>query len=495
MRLIKFLFVSVVSTIICCLLINPNVYAKSDSAAPKAPNIIVIFTDDQGYEDVGVFGGDHVLTPNLDQMAEEGMRLTDFYVPAPLCSPSRAAMMTGSYPRRINMASGSRFPVLLNQDPKGLNPSEVTLAEVLKTAGYKTGMFGKWHLGDQPAFLPTRQGFDEFFGLPYSHDIAPTHRRQAHFKFPDLPLMDGDTVIEMNPNPANLTRRITNKAIDFISRHQDEPFFVYLPQPMPHGPLHVSDEFIAGVGQASVKQFGLTAEEIKKRNRRALYPLVIAELDHSIGRILQTLKALNIDDNTLVIFTSDNGPSGRTNSDGSQRLLAGHKTQTLEGGMRVPAIIRWPGKIPAASQSSEVMSVMDILPTAAYLAGVGLMKDRKIDGYNIWPILSGQNNVKSPYEAFYYFRENQIEAVRMGRWKLNVLGQRPGLYDLNLDPAENKDLAKKFPNRVVRLKDSIAQFKQNMQIKENGSCGKCRPAGYVDAPVNLMLQKNNRRTD
>ncbi|WP_017446498.1 sulfatase [Gayadomonas joobiniege] len=459
------------------------------AASQVKPNVIVIFTDDQGWEDVGIYGGDHVLTPNLDQMAKEGIQLTDFYAPAPLCSPSRAALMTGSYPRRVNMATGSNFPVLLAGDAKGLNPAEVTIAEIMQQAGYATGMFGKWHLGDQPSFLPTKQGFKEFFGLPYSHDIWPKHHRQEHFKFPDLPLLDGETVIELNPDPRQLTRRFTARAIDFIKRHKDQPFFLYMPQPMPHGPLYVSPEFTEGEGQMSIQKFGFTEKELKKRNRKATYPLVVAELDHSVGQILNTLKTLGIDQKTLVIFSSDNGPSGRKNSDGTDRLLAGHKTQTLEGGMRVPTIARWPGKIPAGQVSNEVATLMDILPTAAYLAGASLPTDRVLDGKNIWPLLSGQQGAKSPYEAFFYHRENTIEAVRVGVWKLAIKGQRPGLYNLSEDPSEKQNVAKDYPNKVIELTKKINEFKQNLQINDDESCGKCRPAGYVDVPVNLMFQK------
>ena len=228
---------------------------QSEERAKEHPNLIVIFTDDQGYGDLSCFGGDHVYTPNIDQMAKEGARLTSFYVASPLCSPSRAALMTGCYPRRVgmepasslaialpNIPSGKKFPVCLAGDGKGLNPDEITIAEVAQSAGYRTGMFGKWHLGDQPQFLPTRQGFEEFFGLPYSHDIMPKHPRQKYFQFPPLPLLEGEEVIELDPNPDYLTRRVTERAVKFIKDHKNENFFLYVAHPLPHGPLAASPE-------------------------------------------------------------------------------------------------------------------------------------------------------------------------------------------------------------------------------------------------------------
>ncbi|MDO6721354.1 sulfatase [Psychrosphaera sp. 1_MG-2023] len=454
---------------------------KSEKQTSK-PNFIVIFTDDQGYEDVGVFGGDHVATPNLDQMASEGLVLTDFYVASPLCSPSRAALMTGSYPRRINMATGSNFPVLLAGDSKGLNPSEITIAETLKEAGYITGMFGKWHLGDQPEVLPTRQGFDEFFGLPYSHDISPTHKKQARFKFPDLPLMSGETVIELNPDPANLTRRITDKAVDFIKRHKDESFFLYLPQPMPHAPLHVSKEYLATVDDNTKNRLGISDQDIKRGLKKAMYPLVIGELDSAVGRVLNTLKELELDANTIVIYTSDNGPAGKLNSDGSKRYLSGRKTLTLEGGMRVPTIAWAPGMIAANTISKEVTTSMDILPTLAAIAGAKVPADRVIDGKNIWPILTGKKDAKSPYDAFFYYRENTLEAVRSGDWKLSIKGVRPGLYNLVKDPAETHDLTKQFPNKAEQLLAHIIDFEAELGIDKTGACANCRPAAEIEDP-------------
>ena len=280
---------------------EPNVTSK--------PNFIIIFTDDQGYGDLGCFGGTHVKTPRIDQMAAEGARLTSFYVAAPLCTPSRAALMTGCYPKRVDMATGSNFGTLHAADTKGLNPEEITIAEVLKSAGYKTGMFGKWHLGDQPEFLPTRQGFDEFFGLPYSHDIHPFHPSQESFQFPPLPLLDGDKVIEMDPDANFFTKRFTERAVKFIENNKDKPFFLYVPHPIPHRPLHASPPFMEGIAPEITDKLKNEGKSIHYKMRDKLFPQAIAEIDWSVGQILDALKKNGIDENTVVLFTSDNGPA------------------------------------------------------------------------------------------------------------------------------------------------------------------------------------------
>ena len=468
-------------TLLCLACAHPLTVCHAD----RPPNFVLIFTDDQGYADLSCFGGKHVSTPRIDQMAAEGTRLTSFYVAAPLCTPSRAGLMTGCYPRRIDMAYGSDFAVLLAADKKGLNPKEVTIAEVLKSAGYKTGMFGKWHLGDQPEFLPTRQGFDEFFGIPYSHDIHPDHPRQKHFKFPGLPLLENEKVIEMDPDPDYLTQRFTQRAVKFIDANKDEPFFLYVPHPIPHGPLAASPEFLKDLPDAVRSQL----EREKKTDyklRRKLFRPAISEIDWSVGQILDALKRNAIDENTIVIFTSDNGPAN-----GKATPLRGKKGSTFEGGMREPTVVRWPGKIPAGQVNDELMTAMDLLPTFAKLAGAEVPADRVIDGKDIWPVLTGKQ--KTPHESFFYYRDNELKAVRSGKWKLHLttakvtakgIGKNPGaaLFDLESDISEKKNVLAANPEVAKRLGSYVEEFEK--KIAQNS-----RPAGFVDNPKPLTGNK------
>lgn len=455
------------------------------AASPTRPNFVVIFTDDQGYADLGCFGGTHVNTPRIDRMATEGAKLTSFYMAAPLCTPSRAALMTGSYPRRIDMAYGYDFAVLLAGDTKGMHPNEVTIAEVLKSAGYQTGIFGKWHLGDQPEFLPTRQGFDEFFGIPYSHDIHPNHPRQDHFQFPPLALLEGEMVIEMDPDADYLTQRITEQAIDFIERNKDEPFFLYVPHPIPHGPLHVSPPFMKEVPASIKAELAKEGDGIDYGTRRNLFPQSISEIDWSVGEILDTLKANGLDDNTIVIFTTDNGPAA-----GKADPLQGKKGSTYEGGLRVPAVIRWPGNIPAGVEIDELMTAMDLLPTFANLAGGEIPSDRVIDGRDIWPVLT--QDAKSPHEVFFYYRDNDLKAVRSGKWKLHltlppVRGEegepKSVLYDLKADIGEKNDVLSEHPEVADRLRTYVKAFEK--ELAQNS-----RPAAFVENPVPLSKRGN-----
>ena len=438
----------------------------------EKPNFVIIFTDDQGYGDLSCFGGTHVSTPRIDQMAAEGAKLTSFYVAAPVCTPSRAALMTGCYPKRVDMATGSNFGVLLAGDPKGLNPEEVTIAEVLKSAGYATGIFGKWHLGDQPEFLPTKQGFDEYFGIPYSHDIHPFHPRQKHFKFPPLALLDGETVIEMDPDADYLTKRLTEHAVSFIERHKDEPFFLYLPHPIPHKPLHVSPPFTEGVASEVAERLKDEKDGIDYKTRDKLFRQAINEIDWSVGQILDTLKAQGLDENTFVLFTSDNGPSI-----GSAGPLKGRKGSTNEGGMRESTVVRWPGKIPAGKPNDELMTTMDLLPTFAKLAGADIPSDRIIDGKDILPTLT--EGAPTPHEAFFYHGGNTLAAVRSGQWKLHAKNGNPSeLYDLQTDIGEKKNVLKDNPEVVKRLHQYMTDFAAD--IAENS-----RPAAFVENPVPL----------
>ena len=427
------------------------------NAATK-PNFVIIFTDDQGYADLGCFGGDHVKTPRIDQMAKEGAKLTSFYVAGNVCTPSRAALMTGSYPKRVGLAGG----VFLAGDKNGLNSDEITIAEVLKSAGYATGMFGKWHLGDQLEFLPTRQGFDEFFGLPYSHDIHPYHGNDKKYKFPPLPLMEMETVIEEEPDADYLTKRITERAVDFIERHKDEPFFLYVPHPIPHRPIHVSPPFMDDV-PASIRAKLDSEQGVDYKTRDKLYNQVIGEIDWSVGQILDALKANGVDENTIVIFSSDNGPKL-----GKAKPLSGGKGSVFEGGQRVPTVIRWPAGIPAGQSNSTLMTAMDLLPTFAKLAGAELPSDRVIDGKDILPVLA-QGGV-TPHEAFFYFNANTLTAVRSGEWKLH-LGKKAALYNLDEDIGEKVNVLKSHPEIAEQLQAYVAAFETNLAKNS-------RPAGY-----------------
>ncbi|MGJ8644433.1 MAG: sulfatase family protein [Luteolibacter sp.] len=449
----------------------------SSVTAAERPNFIIILTDDQGYSDLGCFGGDHVTTPRIDQMAAEGAKLTNFYVAAAICTPSRAALMTGSYPKRNGMASG----VFLAGDERGLHPDEITIAEVLKTQGYKTGMFGKWHLGDQPEFLPTRQGFDEFFGLPYSHDIHPFHTNDKKYNFPPLPLMEMEEVIEEEPDADFLTKRITERAVDFIERHKDEPFFLYVPHPIPHRPIHMSPPFMDGIPEEV--QAKLKCENgIDYKTRDKIYNQAIGEIDWSVGQILDALKANGIDDNTVVIFSSDNGPKlGKT------KPLRGGKGAFLEGGMRMPTVIRWPGKIPAGVPNSELMTTMDLLPTFAKLAGADISSDRVIDGKDITPTLF--ENKATPHEAFFYHQGEVLKAVRSGKWKLHLGSAKEkqaaggALYDLETDMGESKNLLEEYPETAERLRVLAEDFQT--ELAQNS-----RPVGLVKNPKTLTERKN-----
>lgn len=450
-----------------------------DTGPSSTPNFVIIFTDDQGYGDLSCYGAEHVSTPRIDQMAREGSRLTSFYVAAPVCTPSRAALMTGCYPKRVGMATGSNFGVLLAGDPKGLNPKEITIAEVLKSAGYKTGIFGKWHLGDQPEFLPTQQGFDEFFGLPFSHDIHPFHHKQSRFNFPPLPLLENDKVIEMDPDADYLIQRFTARAVNFIEKNKDNPFFLYVPHPIPHVPLHVSPPFMKGVAADVKVELDKEDGNIDYPTRDKLFRQAIAEIDWSVGQIFDALKSNGVDENTLVLFTSDNGP-GRWRTENPPNHagpLRGKKGTTFEGGMREPTVIRWPGKIPAGKDNNEMMTAMDLLPTFAKLAGAEVPSDRIIDGKDIWPTLT--HKAKTPHDTFFYHRNEALLAVRSGNWKLHVSKGRPTqLYDLENDIGETKNVIKSHPDVVKKLHQYLKEFASD--IADNS-----RPAAFVDNPMPL----------
>lgn len=439
------------------------------------PNFIIIFCDDLGYGDLGCYGSKKHRTPNIDRMAAEGMRFTSFYVTSSVCTPSRSSLMTGCYPRRVNMHQDSNnLCVLFPVGKKGLNPNEITIAEVLKSRGYATACVGKWHLGDQPQFLPTSQGFDYYYGIPYSNDMGTRKKTNR----PPLPLLQNKKVIEAPVNQNTITKRYTEQVTKFIRSNKDKPFFVYLPHTMPHNPVHSSEKFR---GKSANDGYGDCVEEI----------------DFSTGQILQTLKNLNIDDRTLVIFTSDNGAANRWG--GSNLPLSGFKGSTAEGGMREPAVMRWPGKIPAGKTCNELVSTLDMLATLAHLAGTKAPADRIIDGKNIWPLMAGKRGVKSPHKVFYYYQMDQLQAVRSGKWKLHLpfkmkkrnwgkgIPDTPlELYNLQDDIAEKNNVANSHPDVVKRLFVLVEKARRDLGDTGRKGTGQ-RPAGWVVTPKPLLF--------
>jgi arylsulfatase A len=429
--------------------------------ASQPPNIVIIYADDLGYGDVGVFGGREFDTPNLDRMAAEGVRFTDFYVAQPVCSASRASLLTGCYPNRIGIRGA-----LDDKSRIGISDSEITIAQLVKQMGYATAIFGKWHLGYQPQFLPTRHGFDEYFGLPYSNDMWPFHPETPNV-YPDLPLMDGEKVVASNPPMDSLTTRYTERAVAFIEKNRGRPFLLYLAHTMPHVPLGVSPRF-------------------KGKSRRGLYGDVVMEIDWSTGEILQTLRRLRLDENTLVIFTSDNGPwLSYGDHAGSSGPLREGKGTTWEGGVRVPCIMRWPAAIPRDTVCREPAMTIDILPTVARLVDARL-PDHRLDGLDIGALMTGKPGARSPHDALYFYWNEKLEAVRSGKWKLHfphsyrTLGGREGgnggqpvkyeeaatglaLFDLATDPGETKDVSAEHADVVARLEETARRFDEDLQ--------------------------------
>ena len=429
-------------------LLAAAVSARAQAAPPRPPNLILIFADDLGYADIGPFGAKGYATPHLDRVAAEGIKFTDFYAAAPLCTPSRAALLTGCYPQRVGLTR-----VLFPWDRVGLHPEETTLAELLRSRGYATACIGKWHLGQLPPHLPTRHGFDTYFGIPYSNDMSPDPRNNPSpgpYVYPPLPLVRNEITIDTEPDQSQLTARYTAEAVRFIEAHKDQPFFLYLPHTMPHVPLYASDPFMG-------------------KSPRGLYGDVIQELDDSVGQILTALQRLGLDNQTLLVFTSDNGPwAGKGEHAGSAGPLRGAKGQALEGGMRVPFLARFPGRILAGAVASEPATTLDLLPTFAHLAGAPL-PDRPIDGQNIWPLLAGEPGAASPHDAIYYYTAHQLRAVRSGRWKLCVAlpGMRkaldqPVLYDLATDLHEDHNVAADHPEVVARMMTLITRARRDL---------------------------------
>lgn len=456
----------------------------------KAPNIVLIFMDDLGYGDIGAYGATAYTTPFLDRMAKEGMRFTNFYAAQAVCSASRAGILTGCYPNRIGI-SGALFP----NSEKGLNPNEITIAEMLKDKGYATAIFGKWHLGDAKPFLPLQHGFDEFTGLPYSNDMWPVDydgkaiadtsnwRKKA---FPPLPLIEGNEMvreIRTLEDQSELTTIYTEKAVDFIGRNKERPFFLYVPHSMPHVPIAVSDKF-------------------KGKSKIGLYGDLMMELDWSVGQILKALKDNGLDENTLVIFTSDNGPwLNYGNHAGSSGGLREGKGTSWEGGQREPCIVRWPNVVPEGTICNNIASTIDILPTISAITGADL-PGHKIDGVNILPLLKGEENANPRDHLYYYYGRNNLEAVRKDNWKLvfphkhrsyrnNLPGNDgfPGpttqvefdsiaLFDLRRDPGEDYDVKELYPEVVEDLKQLAENARKDLGDDLTGRIGEnVRKAG------------------
>ncbi len=419
-------------------------FAVTATAVERPPNIILVLADDLGYGDLGSFGSTYIETPHLDEMARQGVRLTDFYASGSNCTPSRAGLLTGRYAIR----SGLAHQVIFVNDEHGLPAEEITIAEMLKPLGYRTAIIGKWHLGHTPQHWPTTQGFDYYFGLPYSNNATP------------LALYRGSRKIEEPVRQATLTERYTAEAIRFIEQRPDRPFFIYLPHTAPHVPLHVSDGFVG-------------------KSRAGLYGDVVASLDWSMGELFSALQRLELDEQTLVIFTSDNGPYPQ----GSTGGLRGSKGTPWEGGYRVPFIARWPGHIPAGAVSNGIAMNIDLLPTLRAISGAALPAGLTLDGKNITGLLKGSND--TPHEALYYFSDGQIAGVRTRDWKMLVQARYRGidrrlpehdvllLFDMRTDPQERYSLAAHRPDKWQELQAHLERGRRELEPLACMSSRKC----------------------
>lgn len=451
----------IAALLLATLLARPASLSWEVSAVEeRPPNVVLIYADDLGYGDLGSYGATGYRTPHLDRMAREGIRLTDFYVAQAVCSASRAALLTGRYPNRVGINGA-----LDHRSTNGLAEEETTLAELFRSRGYATAIYGKWHLGHRAPFLPTRHGFDEYYGLPYSNDMWPRHPVNPGY-YPELPLMEGERVVELNPDQSKLTTAYTERAVDFITRHRDRPFFLYLPHTMPHVPLFVSSRF-AG------------------RTAQGVYGDVIEEIDWSVGQILETLRRLGLDRQTLVVFTSDNGPwlPYGTHAGSTGGLREGKGT-AWEGGVRVPFVARWPGRIPAGTVRRTPMMTIDLFPTLARLVGSRLPVDRPIDGRDASDLLWGAREPSAASRGVYWFYwGRELHAVRRAQWKLHLphpyrhlasvgrdgqsgrdeTRQTPlALYDLDKDPQERDNVAARYPEIVTRLQADVERARADL---------------------------------
>lgn len=439
-------------SVLFCLVFTKCLPKTQLAYQDKSPNIIIIFTDDQGYNDVGCFGGQHIVTPNLDLLCAQGAKLTQFYTAQPVCSAARAALLTGCYSNRVGI-----HQALMPDSKVGLNPNETTMADMLRQRGYRTAIFGKWHLGDHPDFMPLNHGFDEYYGIPYSNDMWPYHPQQGPvFNFKDLYLYENNKIVDTLMDQSQLTTEITRKCVDFINRNKKNPFFLYVPHPQPHVPLFVS-------------------ERHSKKSQKGLYSDVIMEIDWSVGEIMKTLKDLKLEENTLVIFTSDNGPwLAYGNHAGYATPFREGKGTVWEGGVREPCIIRYPGVIKPGTIVNTPLMTIDLLPTIAAITGAKL-PGSKIDGQNVLSILQGKSNI-CPHEAYYfYYARNELQAIRYGDWKMyfphtyitltgqphgkdgkpgvpkSVKMEKPELYNLQNDISEKHNVVDNHPEIVKKI--------------------------------------------
>ena len=433
----------------------------------RPPNIILINCDDLGYGDLSCYGSTRNRTPTLDGLAAQGVRFTDFYMTSPICSPSRGAMMTGCYPRRIGFEDFDGRHVLFPGQAVGLNPSEVTIATILRNRGYATQMVGKWHCGDQPEFLPTRHGFDNYFGLPFSNDMGRQVGRTVNF--PPLPLLRNEAVIQQQPDQANLIERYTDESVRFMRANTSRPFFLYLAHMQVHLPLYAPARFI-------------------RDSQNGRYGACVEAVDWSTAVLMDELRRLGLDKNTIVIFTSDNGSLAYNG--GSNGALRGKKATTWDGGMRVPCIAWWPGHFRAGKTCSELACAIDFLPTLANIAGAKTPTDRMLDGVDIGGLLTA-DAAASPRRTFLYYRTGTLSAVRNDRWKLFVSRQDAPvheLYDLRADIGETTNLFEQNPAVVTELMKHIEAARADLGDKGTGAEGaNCRPIGRVKNAVPLTV--------
>ncbi|MDT8402446.1 MAG: sulfatase [Bacteroidales bacterium] len=423
--------------------------ACDNTAMEKLPNFIIIYADDMGYGDLTINGNPSISTPRLDRMASEGARLTNFYIPACVCTPSRAALLSGCYPKRLSLHEHVLFP----HSEHGINASEELLPELLREKAYATAIFGKWHLGYQEAFLPLQHGFDSYLGIPFSNDMSRTEmiKKGNDNYIYDLPLISGNDTIELNPDQSRFTGMFTDAAIEFIAENRDRPFFVYIPHPMPHVPIYASGEF-------------------EGKSRAGLYGDVIEEIDYSTGKILDALEEYGIDENTMVIFSSDNGPwlSFGTHG-GSAGAFRGGKQTNWEGGHRVPCIIRWPGQISKGAIITSQVTNMDILPTIMKLIN-GRLPENKIDGQDIGKLLTGSGEEPEPYPLLYYSKEGVASGIRVGDYKYLMIDKEEYLFDINIDFREKFNLIDELPGKAEELRSKLLQMDEELE-KERREAG------------------------